>query len=206
MTDIECIFFDLGGVMYTLDYQRVWKRLCKSCDKPLEEVLDVLKAVDLFTPYESGKISSLTYYTEVKKRLSLSMNFEEFKETWNSFLIKREDMFYLVSELGKNVRVAFLSNTNEMNAEAIKNDMRDLSQNYIFSNEVGFVKPDQRIFQIALERFDLTPDKCIFTDDQQANVEAARLLGIHSHLYENRKRLMEFFHEYGIVWTNQEAN
>ena len=199
MEKIECVFFDLGGVMYTLDYQRVWKRLCQSCGKSLETVFDVLKSGDRFVQYESGKISSFTYYTEVKKRLSFSMDFEEFKTTWNSILIKRTDMFDLVSELEKNVRVAFLSNTNEMNAEAIKSDMRDISKNYIFSNEVGFTKPDPRIFQIALEKFELTPEISIFIDDQPENVEAACSLGINAHLYENRIGLIEFLQKYGIA-------
>jgi putative hydrolase of the HAD superfamily len=185
--------------MYTLDYQGVLNRLCQSCKESFETVLDVLRADDLFNPYESGKISSFQYYTEVTKRLSLSMNFEEFKETWNSILVKQEDMFDLALELEKNVKVAFLSNTNEMNAEAIKNDMRDLSQNYIFSNEVGFTKPDYRIFQIALDRFDLTPTQCIFVDDQPENVEAARSLGISAHLYENQIGLIDFLQKYGIA-------
>jgi HAD superfamily hydrolase (TIGR01509 family) len=127
------------------------------------------------------------------------MDFEEFKAIWNSILLKRENMFDLALRLENKVKVAFLSNTNEMNAEAIKNDMKDLSQNYIFSNEVGFTKPDHRIFRIALEMFDLTPEKCVFIDDQPENVEAARSLGIHAHLFESREGLIDFLKHQGIA-------
>ena len=42
-------------------------------------------------------------------------------------------------------------------------------------------KPDPRIFEIALQRLgDITPSQVVFLDDYQANVDAARELGLQA--------------------------
>jgi epoxide hydrolase-like predicted phosphatase len=51
------------------------------------------------------------------------------------------------------------------------------------SSSVGIRKPDPRIFQLALDQLnDVVPDQVVFLDDYQANVEAARDLGLHAIL------------------------
>ena len=199
MEKIEAVFFDLGGVLYSLDYGTVWESYCANCMKSPEIVKSVLYADNLFIQYELGKLSSFQYYEEVKKRLSISMSFERFKEVWNSLIIKRDDMFNLVSELKNYIKIGVLSNTNEINAEAIKNDLKGVAEHIIFSFEVGCMKPDQRIYQIVTERVDLTPEKIMFIDDQQKNVEAAREFGIHSYLYKDKEMLINFFKDYKIA-------
>jgi putative hydrolase of the HAD superfamily len=49
------------------------------------------------------------------------------------------------------------------------------------SSSVGVRKPDPRIFEIALRQLgDLTPGQVVFLDDYQANVDAARELGLRA--------------------------
>jgi putative hydrolase of the HAD superfamily len=48
----------------------------------------------------------------------------------------------------------------------------------IFSAEVGFAKPDRRIFDRALDRLRVQPAEAIFIDDVQGNVEAAQAIGM----------------------------
>lgn len=48
------------------------------------------------------------------------------------------------------------------------------------SSEVGFRKPDPRIFHRALELLGgVAPDNALFLDDYEGNVRAARALGVH---------------------------
>jgi epoxide hydrolase-like predicted phosphatase len=51
------------------------------------------------------------------------------------------------------------------------------------SSSVGIRKPDPRIFQLALERLgDISAGQVLFLDDYQANVDAARDLGLQAIL------------------------
>jgi len=48
----------------------------------------------------------------------------------------------------------------------------------VVSGEVGLVKPEPRIYELALERFGLRPEQCLFIDDNEPNVAGARRVGI----------------------------
>jgi epoxide hydrolase-like predicted phosphatase len=53
----------------------------------------------------------------------------------------------------------------------------------IYSHEVGLSKPDPRIYQLACELLEVTPEQMIFVDDMPQNVEAADALGIEGVLF-----------------------
>lgn len=50
-------------------------------------------------------------------------------------------------------------------------------EDIVVSGEVGLVKPDPAIFELARDRFSLDPVRTLFVDDLPANVEAAERLG-----------------------------
>lgn len=60
----------------------------------------------------------------------------------------------------------------------------DLFNGWVVSAYEGMVKPDERIFQLLLDRYDLAPQNCFFIDDMAANVEAARRAGLDGCVFE----------------------
>ena len=60
----------------------------------------------------------------------------------------------------------------------------DLFDDIVVSGEEGVAKPDPAIFAIAEERFGRGPEELFFTDDNPANVTAARARGWHAHLFD----------------------
>ena len=48
------------------------------------------------------------------------------------------------------------------------------------SSEVGRRKPDPRFFELALERLNVAPARCVFLDDFEGNVAAAAALGMRA--------------------------
>ncbi len=68
----------------------------------------------------------------------------------------------------------------------------------ISADETGYAKPNPKIFEEALRRLGAKPEECIFVDDTEDNVEAARMLGMKVILYRDfvafraeLKRLMD---------------
>ncbi len=60
----------------------------------------------------------------------------------------------------------------------------------VISAEEGVIKPDPRIYGIALERLGVRPAGAVFVDDMPANVEAARALGIHGIRFLNTAQVI----------------
>ncbi len=61
----------------------------------------------------------------------------------------------------------------------------------VFSCDVKVIKPDPEIYKILFEKYSLTPAECVFIDDNPANIEAAKTLGmqaVHFTSYEQAKK------------------
>jgi 2-haloacid dehalogenase len=69
----------------------------------------------------------------------------------------------------------------------------------VVSHQVGLVKPDPAIFQLLLDRHGLDASRCVFIDDNEANVVAAKGLGFVTHRYVNPIRLRAFFYRLGVL-------
>ena len=64
-----------------------------------------------------------------------------------------------------------------------------LIDHYVVSGAEGLVKPDPRLFQVLLDRYNLKAEDCTFVDDNPANVEAARLMGMRGIVFNGAKDL-----------------
>jgi epoxide hydrolase-like predicted phosphatase len=62
-----------------------------------------------------------------------------------------------------------------------------ITDEVIYSNDVGLLKPDARIYQVMCNRLGVIPKDAYFLDDKEANVEAARALGMTGCLYRSNK-------------------
>ncbi len=59
----------------------------------------------------------------------------------------------------------------------------------LISSELGFAKPDARIFQLALERAGVSPQEIVHTgDDLELDITPARAAGFRAHLVDRTGR------------------
>ena len=76
------------------------------------------------------------------------------------------------------LRTALLSNADQLGDD----DIADLFDAVILSGQVGFGKPDIRIYLLTADRLGLTPEECVFVDDMASNVHGAvraGMVGVH---------------------------
>ncbi|NBE94267.1 HAD family phosphatase [Nonomuraea sp. KC401] len=88
-----------------------------------------------------------------------------------------EAMYDMLRDVRKNgLKTCLLSNSW---GNAYPRDGWDvLFDAVVISGEVGMRKPEPRIFHHALDRIGLAGEDCVFIDDIEANILAARALGI----------------------------
>ena len=68
----------------------------------------------------------------------------------------------------------------------------------VISGNEGVAKPDRRIFEILLGRYDLEPAATVFIDDRAANVDAARNLGVVGVEFTTAGQLRRELRELGV--------
>ena len=68
----------------------------------------------------------------------------------------------------------------------------------ILSFQDKLLKPMPEIYHLILDRYHLKAEECVFLDDMQMNVEAAKRLGIHGICFENQAQAMEELKKMGV--------
>jgi len=78
-----------------------------------------------------------------------------------------------------NMPAEWISMVTDMSPAFVR--FRDI----VVSAHEGVIKPDPRLYRIALDRMGRRADEVLFVDDSPPNIDAARALGFDVHLFED---------------------
>lgn len=100
-------------------------------------------------------------------------------EFWAQVKIDAE-VVALMEALRGRYKVALLSNAMRPFLDQIleEHDLKRLFDTMVISCEEHVTKPDPKIFRLIVERLGVPADACVFTDDNQTNIDAARAVGL----------------------------
>jgi epoxide hydrolase-like predicted phosphatase len=108
-------------------------------------------------------------------------------------------LWELLPRLRRSYKIAVINNGTGLTKPLFHRRLGifDLFDPFLISAVEGIRKPDARIYLLACERLDVGPGECLFLDDKNENVEAARRVGMeaihwndpHEGLRELRLRL-----------------
>ena len=198
---IKAIIFDVGGVLHN-DLRDYLKNDITSTLGISEKAHD-----QFFKKYDEmlsiGKISEKDFWelfvrgTKAVKPLPKDSLFvREFDKNYKIF----NDVIDLVRRLKKNgYKVAILSNTIKSHADVnIKKGAYDEFEIKILSYEVGFRKPDEQIYMLALRRLNVKSEEAVFIDDNPKMVKGANAVGIFGIVFESYKKLVTDLKTLGI--------
>ena len=87
-------------------------------------------------------------------------------------------------------RVLYLSNYSRKVADENEDAMDFLPymDGGLLSCDYKVIKPDPAFYQILIDKYDLEPEKCVFLDDLESNLETARELGINTILVKDHEQ------------------
>jgi FMN phosphatase YigB (HAD superfamily) len=143
--------------------------------------------------FDMGKVSPQEFFQSVRNHLGLSMTFEQFIPVWTDIFVEDQEVSKIIRSLKGKWRLGLLSNTDPLHFHYIVSTFPIVSalEKWILSYEVGFKKPDPRIFQKAMEWASVEPEKILFIDDTQGHVEAAVSLGMQGIRFVSAATLRE---------------
>jgi putative hydrolase of the HAD superfamily len=125
----------------------------------------------------SGKITSNEFW----KTLGYTDEYPEIEEEFleECYTIDPE-FIQIAGKLRENYKLAMLSNDLKEWSEFLRNkfNINQFFEAIVISGEVGYRKPDKKIFEILLKKINSKPEECIFVDDKLENLNAASKLGI----------------------------
>lgn len=195
------IFFDLGNVLVHVDKQLAIRKLSELTGRNMVEITELI-SLEKEEAFERGEMTSLEYlaYFREKFQLPESLTLEELTRWWIVPFTPNEPVLAMLPKLRRQTKIFLLSNTNAIHIEAVEGAYRILPRldGAILSYEVGFLKPDREIYEIALERAGASPENSIFIDDLEENIEGAKKVGMRTHRFTSATDLTLFLESEGF--------
>lgn len=152
----------------------------------------------LVTEFQLAHLTTEEFWTSVEKQLKVQVSSEVRETFWEleSYLEHTEIYDWAERLRESGAKIAILSNVAEPVAKFVKeNKGYDGFDPVILSYEVGYAKPDPKIYKLALERLGLKADQCIFVDDQERFLAPAEKLGMQTLLAGNMQKIRITFGE-----------
>lgn len=197
----KVLFSDIGGVLLTNGWP--YKSRLAACEKfGLDIVrLDILHNF-IFNVYEMGKITLEDYLDLVIFHEPRDFSREEFKDFMFAQSAELPEMLSWLVEWKENhqhIKVISINNeARELNRYRIeKFKLHRFFDAFVSSCEVEMRKPDPEIFRLAIGIAQVKPDECIYFDDREMLVGAAKNAGIHAYhhtdVMESQKVILDAF-------------
>ena len=199
---IKNILFDLGGVLFHIDYQRTINAFKKLGIADFEKRFTQHQQNDFFNAFETGKISQNVFINTLQKCLPACSD-QVIVNAWNAMLIGLpEQHLKILEELCKNYRLFLLSNINEIHIQYInaflKNSYNISSINQFFekayySHEIGMRKPHKSTFEWMLKDSNILAEETLFIEDTAQHIEGAKQAGLKTHHLDSNTAIISLF-------------
>ncbi len=182
----ENIIFDFGNVLvqwhpeliygnYFGDEAKAWWFLRHVADMDFRQRIDAGELMDTCIAEQQAR------YPEYSEAIAL------YRNCWREMLTDEvPGMRELINELKtKKYEIYGLTNWSMETFPEARNHFGILQMidRYVVSGAERLVKPDHRLFKVLLDRYHLQAEDCTFVDDNPANVEAARQMGMQGIVF-----------------------
>lgn len=188
--ELKLAIFDLGQVCIRLHLERCyidWEEIAGIRPGSLSREFPI---DEQYEEYERGTVSGRAYAEYFCMINGLTLDFEQWKEGWNSMFGEVIDSTMntvrLMREAG--VTVVAMSNTNATHVEYLQEHYKELAVAFdhrYLSNEIGMRKPEPRVFEFILEKHGCEPSEAVYFDDLKEHVDTASRLGIDAVLFDD---------------------
>jgi len=191
---IKAILWDIGGVLVRTMDRTPRTRLAERLGVTYAQLEETVFSGGMGTMAQLGVISSDDQWHWAARTLGIPENeIEGFQEAFfggdqlDTGLVDAIRSFHASYRTG--IISNALDNTRRMLAERWR--ITDAFDLIILSAEVGVMKPDARIFQMALEGLSVAPEETVFIDDSLHNVQGAQSVGLHAIHFHSPQQVLE---------------
>jgi len=183
---MKLFIFDMGGVV-TTNASEARGRPAAALGVTQEEMDNATG--DLFDQLTIGKITTKEFWKTVGDRLGKKIDTDYFHLFFHPVLNEGTKKIILALRK-KGFRVVCGTNTIESHYlnHITRGDYAFFDQTYA-SQMMGVKKPDPQFWKMILDAEKCAPSDAFFTDDLEANVQAAAALGIHAFQFTSAKKL-----------------
>lgn len=204
MKQIDTIIFDLGGVLIDWNPEYVFLDAFDGDKEKTQWFLQNICTSDWNENQDAGYPLAQATQDLVEKFPEHQHYIKMFYGNWENMLGGAiEGTVNILKQLiaNKQYKVVALTNWSSETFPIAQKRFEFLQwfDGIVVSGDEKTRKPFNEIYNITLKRFNITPEKSVFIDDNLRNIEAANALGIHGIHFKNPEMLIQQLKTYQIT-------
>lgn len=176
---VRAIIFDCFGVLITDALQLVLQEVSQYNPEGAAEIHDIIRAAN------RGLISPDVSRERVATIIGVTT--DEYRARISAGEVKDTQLLEYIKGLRPTYKTAILSNISgpSLRRRFTETELNNYFDVVVASGDIGYAKPEPEAYEITAERLGVRCDECIFIDDREIFVEAARATGMQALLYTN---------------------
>ena len=178
---IQKVIFDVGQVLVKFNPRNLFIKILKDEEKVdffLKNICTWEWHIQQDLIYDTSKAAEpvIKKYPEYKE--AIEAFYGRFLEMIDS--VHQENVDLALNLKQKGYPIYLLSNFpgDQFEKYRLQNSFLDEFDDRIISGDVGLAKPDIKIYQLAIKKFNLNPEESLFIDDKIENTKGAEQVGI----------------------------
>jgi HAD superfamily hydrolase (TIGR01509 family) len=181
---ITTIIFDFAGVLTTEGFRSsLLKKL--SPKYSFDNQVFNTRFEEHEEEYMAARIDDKEFWERVCEGLNIP--YEDYASAFATAYQLNPAMVTLIEELKKQYRIILFSDNFNLLSQQLRKDpqLAKLFEKMFFSNEMKLTKSNPASFKYILGEIKEIPEKCVFTDDKERKLTAAKELGIKTIHFKN---------------------
>lgn len=192
---IDTIIFDLGGVLIDWNPRYLYRKIFVD-PGAAEHFLSEICTPAWNHEQDAGRSWEEAIESKVAEFPEYEAEIRAYRDRWDEMLGGAIDETVELLHMlrgGRQYRLLALTNWASDTFQYTLTRFEFLSwfEGIVVSGDEGVAKPDPRIYQTLLDRYQVVPDRALFLDDSEKNVAAARRLGLHAVHFQSPMQLRE---------------
>ena len=199
---IKTCFFDMGNVLVHFSHEKMCQNIATVCGWSEPETKTFLLDEGRQWKLERGEVSEEQFHDEFCQATGKLLNIDDLRHAAADIFWLNESIVPVLHQLkAAGMRLVLLSNTSVTHLNFIERNFSvlELMDDRVTSFEAGALKPEDRIYEVAMSKAMCEPDECFYTDDIEAYVRKAETFGIHARLYTTTERLLSSLRELNVL-------
>lgn len=193
---IDTIIFDLGGVLVDWKPEYLYRKVFNGNEKKVQWFLNNICTSAWNAEQDAGRTIEVAENIKIAEFPEhedlIRLYYSQWHQMFSGPIEENVELFKQLKASG-NYKIYALTNWS---AEKWDKSLElfpffQFFDGVVVSGQEKMRKPSPEIYELILNRFQISPEKAIFIDDNEENVTAAKALKIHGIHYKSPQQLLK---------------
>ena len=202
MSCIKFVYFDLGNVILNFSHQRMIDQVAAVAGVSVQLTKTHMFDNDLENRYETGELNSVQFREAFCELSGGTCDHSEFMRACGDIFWLNAPTMPIISQLSQlDIGMGVLSNTCQAHWDWVLAQFPMVGELFpiaVTSFEARSMKPDAKIYQVAIEKADFEAEEILFVDDKPENIAAAKAAGMKAFVFTDADQMLKDLASCGV--------